>query len=480
MEQTMTLDRLADLRGTPVLSSDGEHIGDVEEIFYDPQHPYTWSLLQAVPRLGLSRRGRLFDIPGAPPNLASLPEGCKFVDRCRFRVPQCDVEPPLGTVRPRGHRARCWVLVGSGPEASRRASHEEPGGSDQETSRHGIVPRDRKTLVRVENVSMLFGRGSAPPVRAVDGVSLEIRPGETLALIGESGCGKSTLARVIAQLLPPTSGEVYFEGEELTNLGGRRLRKVRRQIQMVFQDSYSSLDPRMNVRRIVAEPLLNYRVAPAHAQAERVDALLEAVGLTTELAGRYPHELSGGQRQRVGIARALALRPSLVICDEPVSSLDVSVQAQIINLLKALQAEFAMAYLFISHDLSVVRHLADRVAVMYLGRIVESATADELFRAPQHPYTRVLLDAVAPPDPRLARSRRPLLPAGDVPSPAHPPSGCRFHTRCPIARTPGVCADEEPHLAPHGPRAQLAACHFADEPKPPTGATAAEGAEGSA
>jgi oligopeptide transport system ATP-binding protein len=306
--------------------------------------------------------------------------------------------------------------------------------------------------------SGLFGR-QVGVVRAVDGVSFTIRRGETLGLVGESGCGKTTTGRCILQLERPTSGSVRFEGQELTTLGAQALRAVRRRIQVIFQDPYSSLNPRMTVTQIVGEPLLVHGlVRDAAARAARVEELLRQVGLLSQHGRRYPHELSGGQRQRVGIARALSLEPSLIICDEPVSALDVSIQAQIINLLEDLQQELGLTYLFVAHDLSVVRHISDRVAVMYLGRVVEIADRQTLYESPRHPYTKALLSAVPIPDPEVEARREHVVLRGEVPSPLRPPSGCAFHPRCPIAVD--ECQRTRPDLRELGPT-QQAACHLA-------------------
>jgi oligopeptide/dipeptide ABC transporter ATP-binding protein len=289
-------------------------------------------------------------------------------------------------------------------------------------------------------------RRSRDEVRAVDGVSLEVLRGETLGLVGETGCGKSTLARCLARLHDVTSGSVWFDGTDITTLGPREMRRFRPDIQVIFQDPYGSLNPRRRVGAIIADPLVIHGIGDARDRKRRVQELMERVGLNPEHYNRFPAEFSGGQRQRIGVARALALRPKLVICDEPVSALDVSIQAQIINLLVDLQDEFGLTYVFISHDLSVVRHVSDRIAVMHLGKVVELAPTGQLFDRPRHPYTRALLSALPPADPDIADSRERIVLVGDLPTPTNPPSGCRFHTRCPKAREDCVAID--PPLVP--------------------------------
>jgi oligopeptide/dipeptide ABC transporter ATP-binding protein len=310
------------------------------------------------------------------------------------------------------------------------------------------------SLLEVRNLSVTFDTERGP-VRAVDGLDLDVEPGDVLGLVGESGSGKSTTARLALRLLEPTAGRIRFDGQDITSLSTRALRPLRQRMQMVFQDPFASLDPRMTVRQTLEEPLVAHGIGTAASRRARADELLQLVNLSAHHAARYPHEFSGGQRQRVGIARALALQPDLVVCDEAVSALDVSIQAQVINLLKELQARLGLAYLFIAHDLAVVKHMADRVAVMYLGRLVEVAPKEALFADPRHPYTRMLISAIPAAHP--AAQRAPVEVRGDLPSPADPPSGCPFHTRCPFAVE--RCRREVPALAPVGDASHLAACH---------------------
>jgi len=387
-------------------------------------------LLRSVPRLDRPRGAKLETIEGLPPNAASPPPGCRFAPRCPYKLPVCDQEPPLlrtdtgGWSRCHRHQEIAegkivWAAAGA-------------GGKDTAIS-------TGEPLLSVRNLTKHFEvrgglRAASGVVRAVQDVSFDIMPGETLGLVGESGCGKTTVGRLILRLENMTSGELRFEGRDLAKAGAADMKAIRRKIQVIFQDPYSSLNPRMTVGQIIGEPLHVYKLVPDRkAEQARVAQLLEQVGLRPEMAARYPHQLSGGQRQRVGIARALAMEPSFIVCDEAVSALDVSIQGQIINLLEDLQRRLGLAYLFIAHDLAVVRHISMRVVVMYFGRVMEVADRDVLYDEPLHPYTKVLLDAAPVPDPTVEKGREPRLIKGELPSHMSPPSGCVFNTRCPMA-----------------------------------------------
>ena len=450
-----------------------------DELFYRPRMPYTLGLLGSLPRLDADRREPLRPIPGSPPSLLSLPPGCPFTPRCPVAYERClREEPSLSGVAP-GHRAACHrsgELGEGGGELFAPTSADTADGATATTAarEEALPPAARpapngQPVIEVSDLVKHFPVRGGRLIRrrigethAVCGVSFELGERETLGLVGESGCGKSTTARSVLQLLRATSGSVRYQGAELTTRSRRQLRPVRQQIQVVFQDPYASLDPRMPVGDIVAEPMRIHGRWDRRAGPERVAELFQLVGLNPEHRNRYPHEFSGGQRQRVGIARALSLDPKVIVLDEPVSALDVSIQAGIVNLLEELQDRLALSYLFIAHDLSVVRHISDRVAVMYLGKIAEIGPSSQVYAAPAHPYTQALLSAVPIPDPAAERRRRRILLAGDVPSAAAPPSGCRFRTRCWKAQA--ICEQQEPALVDRG-QGHPVACHFA-EPTP--------------
>ena len=432
-----------------------EH-ADVGELFRRPHHPYAQALLESMPQLAASG-GRLRVIPGQVPRPDEQPAGCRFHPRCGYADARCMTTPVV--LEPSGGSAgsavRCLrqaelVLNGAPPVPS--------GPAGTRTSVMTVRPLlELRGLTKDFPVHSSVLRRLTGRVQAVAGVDLAIAPGQTLGLVGESGSGKSTLARLSLRLIEPTAGRIVLDGRDITGLGQRALRSARRDMQIVFQDPYSSLDPRATIGEAVAEPLEIHEGLRGRARDERVAELLEQVGLDRAMMRRYPHEFSGGQRQRIAVARALALDPRLLICDEPVSSLDVSTQSQVINLLTDLQHDLGLTYLFIAHDLSVVRHISDRIAVMYLGRIVEEGDAEQVYTRPRHPYTLALLSAIPVPDPSPDRRTRRIVLEGDVPSPLDPPSGCRFHPRCPYAMDICTRVEPEPFLTPDG---TTVACHL--------------------
>jgi peptide/nickel transport system ATP-binding protein len=432
--------------------------GRAADVFAKPLHPYTAGLLRSVPRLDQPRGLKLETIDGAPPDLLAPPPGCRFAPRCAARQGACELAlPDMAEVTPGRHTAclRSQELDRVGPLAlglrAAAASSSVVKDVDRATALLGV--RELKTYFDVSTGLKAFS-GKRAEVRAVDDLSFEVFKGETVGLVGESGCGKTTVGRTLLRLEKSTAGSITFGGVDVTRVGGDALKNYRRKIQVIFQDPYSSLNPRITVGDAIAEPMLVFKLQPDKAAARaRVSALLTQVGLFDYMASRYPHELSGGQRQRVGIARALAMEPEFIVCDEPVSALDVSIQAQIINLLEELQKRLGLTYLFIAHDLAVVRHISDRVIVMYLGRVMEIADRDALYAEPLHPYTQALLEAVPVPDPLIEAKREHRVLGGEVPSPLAPPSGCVFHTRCP--RADEACKRERPVLR------ELKAGHFA-------------------
>ncbi len=441
--------------------------GPTEELLANPKHPYTWALINAVPRLDRDPSGnnkRLTTIEGAPPDPLNHPQGCRFAERCPFKIEKCATHPELETIAP-GRKSRCWVTQ-SGALLTRS---DKPAATTRVSTRrfeqeHAAVLARGERLLEVRDLTKHFAVpreglfGVHRVVHAVDGVDLDVAQGETVGLVGESGCGKSTLARVLVRIYEPTSGSIVFAGQDIGNASPAAIRPLRRRMQMVFQDPYSSLNPRMTVGEILGEPMRFHGIAAGPADtAARIAELLDVVGLSAKAAARYPHEFSGGQRQRISIARALAVRPDFIIADEPISALDVNIQAQIINLLADLQERFGLTYLFIAHDLAVVRHISNRIVVLYLGKVMEVAPAEELFLAPLHPYTRHLISAVPIPDAAVERRRQHLQLTGEPPSAIDPPSGCRFRTRCPIAQP--ICAEQTPPLTEQH-EGHKVACHF--------------------
>jgi len=474
---------------------------DVGELFSSMHHPYTQGLLASIPRLSQDSRKALHAIPGLPPDLASPPEGCRFARRCPRATDKCRTdEPPL--TGPDGHLFACWhpvdgpldlrVIGEGGPAAADTGlavSAAEPGsvadtapvvpaatgdapaqaGPLEVTERAAAVlaeaaAADAAPLLELRNLVKEFPvrygairQRKVGAVHAVSGVSFSVPAGTTFGLVGESGCGKTTIGKMIVALEQPDSGTITLAGVDVTKLRGTELRRQRRDLQLMFQDPHSSLDPRMRVGAIIGEPLAIQHLGSRREQRDRVFELLGEVGLPRNAVERYPHEFSGGQRQRIGLARALTISPRLIVADEPVSALDVSIRAQVLNLMKRLQATHGVTYVVISHDLAVVKYMADRIGVMYLGKLVEYGSASDIYERAAHPYTAGLIDTIPVPDPAASRDKRNAGVKGELPSPVNPPSGCRFRTRCPFAQE--LCALEEPVLRSFGP-GHTAACHF--------------------
>lgn len=425
------------------------------DLFFNPRHRYTRALMQSMPTLDQDRSQRLHAIPGLPPNLIHPPEGCRFAPRCAYATDECRAAEPILEGQSRGHLFACFH-----PWQVHSTVHADIAGQRRVTSE---TASRQEVLVSIENVSRRYPTGagvfrrSGESVKAVTEVTFSVRRGETFGLVGESGCGKSTLGRLIVGMERPDDGVIAIDGTASRSLSRVQQRQRRRDVQLVFQDSYSAMNPKMRIGAIIRDPLRVQRIGTRPQRKARVAALLDSVALPQGVIDRYPHEISGGQRQRVGLARALALEPKLIVADEPVSALDVSVQAQILNLMESLQEQFGLTYIVISHDLSVVRYLADRIGVMYLGRLVEIGPADAVYNSPAHPYTAGLLAAIPAPNPNQHRVKGGTAIGGELPSAIHPPSGCPFRTRCPRAQD--RCATEAPAMRRFGP-GQYAACHF--------------------
>jgi peptide/nickel transport system ATP-binding protein len=436
---------------------------DTGTLFGNPRHPYTEALFHALPDKAAETKERLYSIPGLPPDLMHPPVGCRFAPRCRYATDRCREEEPALTGEVPGHRFACFYPVGETERSMHRTpvAHTEGPPLDSAYADGNEAP----VLLSVEHLVKDFPvtRGAVLQrrigfVSAVADVSFAVRTGQTLGLVGESGCGKTTIGRLIVGLEKPTAGAINFQGRDLARSSGREYRRERQDIQLMFQDAYASLDPRMRAGTVLTEPLTVQGIGSRTERRQRVAEMLDHVGLPRASTERYPHEFSGGQRQRLGFARALILSPKLIVADEPVSALDVSIQAQILNMMRDLQRELGLTYLFISHDLAVVRYLSTQIGVMYLGKLVEIGPADEVYLRPAHPYTKGLLDSAPVADPETEQAKVRAGVTGELPSAIHPPSGCRFRTRCPLAEE--ICAEVEPPLRAFPGTGHLAACHF--------------------
>ena len=435
-------------------------------LFTEPKHRYTSSLMAALPERALAAGTKLFSIPGAPPSLTNLPVGCRFAARCLWATDECRAGYP-DLSGDDAHTFSCFHPVQEGDEspAALQAKLDtqkngDEAGAQQVPQVSSEVLLDVKEASReYESAGSGFFKRDKGVVSAVDRVSITVKKGETYGLVGESGCGKSTMGRLIAGLERPSSGAIELDGRDLATLKGRDAVTIHRDVQMMFQDSYAAMDPRMRIDQILAEPMSIQKTGNARQIAERIMEIIEQVGLTEEILDRYPHEFSGGQLQRIGFARSLTLAPDLIVADEPVSALDVSVQAQVLNLMKDLQAELGLSYLFISHDLAVVQYMADRIGVMYLGRIVEEGPAKEVVENPKHPYTKALIDSIPVPDPEFSHDDRAIKLTGEPPSAVNPPEGCRFRPRCPFAgeecKIQPTLTDERHRVACHHPLLQI-------------------------
>jgi peptide/nickel transport system ATP-binding protein len=433
-------------------------------LFGNPRHPYTEALFEALPEKAAQTSDRLYSIPGMPPDLSNPPDGCRFAVRCRYAQDRCrGSEPGLETDR-HDHAYRCYFPVGQ-PDDEPTVAKLDVTEREQVARPAGRAIHGSDPLLKVDHLVKNFPvtqgavlQRKIGEVSAVADVGFSIMPGQTFGMVGESGCGKTTIGRLIAGLERADRGSITLEGDDLVTMSARARRRHSPKVQLMFQDSYASMDPRMRVGSILREPLAIQRAGSRRDQQGRINAMLDEVGLPRAAVDRYPHEFSGGQRQRLGLARALILGPKLLVADEPVSALDVSVQAQNLNLMQDLQRDLGVSYLFISHDLSVVRYVSDVIAVMYLGKLVETGPADDVYYRPVHPYTRGLIDTIPVADPVLAQAREEKGVVGELPSAIGPPSGCRFRTRCPYAQD--ICAAQEPPLRPFTPGGHQAACHF--------------------